>query len=209
MQGQDMVPYGTQRASALAPLYDAALALLAREGRWRAALTAQVAPEAHDVILDGFCGAGALSFALARANPGAEIVGLDPRPAVIAQARARAAETGVRVSFVEGAPRDAALYLGVRMPTQVVLTLTGAPGAVDRLAELQGARAIMDPAGLLHVIDHGRARSPLMRLAAASRRVDPVETATMIRAAGFVAVEETAAWSTPAGPIALFRARAT
>jgi hypothetical protein len=95
------------------------------------------------------------------------------------------------------------------MPTQVVLTLTGAPGAVDRLAELQGARAIMDPAGLLHVIDHGRARSPLMRLAAASRRVDPVETATMIRAAGFVAVEETAAWSTPAGPIALFRARAT
>lgn len=209
MQGQDMAPFGTEGLSRFSPLYDAALALLAREGRWRAALTAQVAPEPHDVVLDGFCGAGALSLALARLQPQAEIVGLDPRAGFVAQARARAAESGLRISFVEGAPREAALYLGARTPTQVILTLTGAPTAVDRLAELQGAHDIMDPAGLLHVVDYGRPRSPLMRLAASRRTHELAETAALIRAAGFVAVEETAAWPTPTGVIALFRARAS
>jgi ubiquinone/menaquinone biosynthesis C-methylase UbiE len=211
MQDQDAATTGSERLLRLSPLYDAALALLAREGRWRAALAAQIAPEPHDVILDGFCGAGALCLTLARLEPQAEIVGLDPRAGLLAQARSRAAESGLRVSFIEGAPSEAALYLGQRTPTKIVLTLIAATTAAEKVAQLQGARQIIDPSGALHVIDFGRQRTALMRglFQAARGGVDAGDTATLIRAAGFVAVEETAAWPTASGAISLFRARAS
>jgi len=211
LQDQSATTTGQEGLLRLSPLFDAALALLAREGRWRAALVRQIGPEPHDVILDGFCGAGALSLMLARLAPEAEIVGLDPRPGLVAQARARAAESGLRISFVEGEPSEAALYLGQRTPTKIVLTLIGAPSAAEKLAQLQGARSIVDPAGALHVIDFGRQRTALMRglFQAARGGADTGDAATLIRAAGFVAVEETAAWPTASGVVSLFRARAT
>jgi ubiquinone/menaquinone biosynthesis C-methylase UbiE len=210
MQDQGATTAGNEGRLRLSPLYDAALALLAREGRWRAALARQIGPEPHDVILDGFCGAGALCLTLARLEPEAEIVGLDPRTGLVAQARARAAEAGLRLSFIEGAPSEAALYLGQRTPTKIVLTLIGAPSAAEKLAQLQGARQIVDPAGALHVIDFGRQHTALMRgLFQARGGADTGDAATLIRAAGFVAVEETAAWPTASGVISLFRARAS
>lgn len=195
----------------LAPLYDAARAMLAREGRWRAALVNQVAPEPHDVILDIGCGAGSLAMLLVRAQPAAEVIGFDPRPGMLAQARARAAEQGLAISFVECAPRDVSLHLGARTPTKIVLSLTAVRGATVKLAQIQGARQMIDPAGVLHVIDYGAQRSALMRrLFAAPRDGAPEGHApTLIRAAGFVAVEETATWSTPSGAISLYRARAS
>ncbi len=44
--------------AALTPLYDAAIALMTREGRWRSALVRQIAPNSDDVILDVGCGPG-------------------------------------------------------------------------------------------------------------------------------------------------------
>jgi ubiquinone/menaquinone biosynthesis C-methylase UbiE len=211
MQGQGTATSGREARERFAPLYDAALALLAREGRWRAAVAAQIAPEPHDVVLDGLCGAGALCLTLARLQPEAEIVGLDPRPALLEQARARAAEAGLRISFIEGAPSDAPVYLGQRTPTQIVLTLVGARSAAEKLAQLQAARQIVDPAGVLHVIDFGRQRGALMRglFAAFHGGADAGDPPTLIRAAGFVAVEETAAWPTGSGIVSLYRARAS
>lgn len=210
MQEQDAALTGAEASSRLSPLYDAALALLAREGRWRTALVRQIAPEPHDLILDALCGAGALCLMLRRMQPGADIVGLEPRPDLLLQARARAAEAGVQVSFVAGEPRDAGLYLGQRTPTHVVLTLTGVRSAPQRLAHLQGVRQVIDPAGVLHVADFGRQTHPLMRgLFRAAHGGEAGDAPTLIRAAGFVAVEETATWPTGAGVISLYRARAS
>jgi ubiquinone/menaquinone biosynthesis C-methylase UbiE len=191
--------------------YGAALGLLSREGRWRAALADQIAPTPHDVILDIGCSTGALSLMLARMQPAAEVIGLDPRPGLVAQARARAAESGVQISYVEGDPRDIALHVGARTPTKIVLTLTTARNAADRLGRMQCARQVIDPAGVLHVVDYGAQRTPLMRrLFAVTGRGDPDgDVRALIRVAGFVAVEETATWNTPSGAISLYRARAS
>ena len=195
----------------LATFYDAAVSLLAGESLWRTALAVQIGIEPHDTVLDIGCGAGALCLLLARIQPSAEIIGIDPRAAVIAQARARAGEAGARVSFIEGDTRDIGLSIGQHTPTKIVLTLTGALSATDKLARLQGARQIIDPAGIVHVVDYGAQRTALMQrlFAVSSPRAPAGDVGPLIRAAGFVAVEETAAWPTPAGVIALHRARAS
>ncbi|MDX2235413.1 MAG: methyltransferase domain-containing protein [Hyphomonadaceae bacterium] len=197
--------------SPLAPLYGAARSLLAREGRWRAALAGQIGPEPHDVILDIGCGAGALSMLLARMQPRAVVIGMDPRGAAIAQARARAAEVHSRAAFIACEAQDAGLHLGARTPTKIVLTLTGARGVTEKIAHMQCARQIIDPAGALHVVDYGAQRTALMqRLSAlAGRQAGEGDTRALIRAAGFVAVEETATWSTASGALSLYRARAS
>jgi ubiquinone/menaquinone biosynthesis C-methylase UbiE len=194
----------------LAPLYDAAVALLSGDGRWRTALALQVAPEAHDFILDVGCGAGGLALLLKRMAPQARVIGMDPRPELLAQARMRAEEAGLQMSFIEGDARDAGLLLGARAPSKIVLTLTGARSSTEKLTRLQSLRQIMDPDGVLHVVDYGQQRSLLMRRLFAARRGEGAgEAMTLLRTAGFVAVEETAAWSTAGGTISLYRARAS
>ncbi len=219
MQDQRAPPFRTE--GRLAPLYDAALSIMSREGRWRTALAEQVAPEPHDIILDIGCGGGALSILIARLQPAASIIGFDSRGALLDQARARAQEAGVRVSFIQAEAHDAGPYTGPRPPTKIVLTLTGLRTAAEKLGLMQIARQIVDPAGTLHVVDFTPRRSDLMRRLLSA----PIETlvsgdvrpstasggeaATLIRAAGFVAVEETATWPTPSGAVSLYRARAS
>lgn len=219
MQDQRAPPFRTENR--LAPLYDAALALISREGRWRTVLAGQVAPEPHDVILDIGCGGGALSILIARLQPAASIIGFDSRATLLDQARARAKEAGVRVSFIQAEAQDAGPYTGSHPPTKIVLTLTGLRTAAEKLARMQIARQIIDPAGYLHVADFTPQPSGLMRRLLSA----PIETLvsgdvrpstasggeapTLIRAAGFVAVEETAMWPTPSGAVSLYRARAS
>jgi ubiquinone/menaquinone biosynthesis C-methylase UbiE len=149
---------------------------------------------------------------LARMQPAADVIGLDDRPALVAQARARAAEAGVAASFLEADPADLAAHVGARTPTKIVLTLTELRSAADRLSRLQAAREVIDPAGVLHVVDFGAQHGALMpRLSALLRGPGAADggPAPLIRAAGFVAVEETATWRTPAGAVSLYRARAS
>jgi SAM-dependent methyltransferase len=205
----------------LAPLYGAARSLMAREGRWQAVLAEQVAPEAQDIILDVGCGAGALSILLARLQPDAAIVGFDHRPGMVAQARIRARDAGVRATFIEAEPHDAGPYAGPHPPTKVVLTFTGGSSTTAKLALMQMARQIIDPAGMLHVADvtprptdmmQRLLRAPIETLIGGEVRPSNApggDTSLLIRAAGFVAVEETSTWPTPAGAVSLFRARAS
>ncbi len=217
MQDQRAPPFRAE--GRLAPLYDAALSLMAREGRWRAALAEQVAPEPHDIILDVGCGAGALSILLARLQPAASIIGYDHRGALVEQARAR--EAGVRASFIQTEPHDAGPYTGPYPPTKIVLTLTNVATTAEKLTHMQIARQIIDPAGVLHVADFVPQHTGVMqRLLSApletllNGEVRPSnasggEAPALIRAAGFVAVEETAMWPTPSGAVSLYRARAS
>lgn len=57
----------------------------------------------NDRVLDVGCGAGAVSLAMARAAPGATIVGVDRETGYVAHARSRAAERGIaNASFQTG-----------------------------------------------------------------------------------------------------------
>jgi ubiquinone/menaquinone biosynthesis C-methylase UbiE len=93
----------------LTPAYDAAIALLTRERVWRTALVSCIAPRRSMRVLDIGCGTGALLLAINDTEPNADLVGLDPDPAVLARARRKAEKRKARIAFVEGFFRDAAL----------------------------------------------------------------------------------------------------
>jgi len=77
----------------IAPRYDLMnrLMTLGRDGPWRRGAAREAAPVPGDRVLDACCGTGDLSFTLAEACPGCEVVGLDLTAAMLARAREKAA----------------------------------------------------------------------------------------------------------------------
>ena len=86
----------------LTRLYDLAIALLTREGVWRRHLVTQIAPTSSDRILDVGCGTGSLAILLKRRSPDTDIIGLDPDPVVLAQARKKAYKQGFTIEWRNG-----------------------------------------------------------------------------------------------------------
>lgn len=96
----------------IVPRYDLMnrLMTLGLDGRWRAlaATEAQPAVGEDQHLLDVCCGTGDLAFALAEQYPGNAVIGLDVSPAMLAEARRKAAAraaaspAALPVEFVEG-----------------------------------------------------------------------------------------------------------
>jgi SAM-dependent methyltransferase len=203
--------------AAFAPLYGAAGAVLSRKGRWRSILAGHIAPKPHDLIVDFACGVGDLVLQLARLQPAARILAVDEDAEMIARAQARAAASNVAVSFVRAPAHDVSGLLRSVVATKAIVTLTDIHRPAEKMRQLELARGIIDPLGVLFVIDHGAQRTSLMRgLNNATRALrnapagDGRDMLTpLIRSAGFVAVEESLSWPTPSGSVSMFRARAT
>lgn len=64
----------------------------------------RLASESPGAVLELGCGTGRLTIPMAQA--GAEVVGLDPEPAMLEAARAKAAKAGVAIEFVQGDARE-------------------------------------------------------------------------------------------------------
>lgn len=201
----------------LAAILEAARALATREGRWRKALTAQIAPSADDVIVELGCGAGGLAIDLALAAPGAHVIGVEADEKLVARARERAAQAGVRVEFLRGLPQHAAHLLNAWAPVKIAASFVPwAATLSEKRALIAAARATLRGGGSLHLADYGPQRTPLMRtLLRAAQRFQSVDNTPHLaraliesmRAEGFVAVAETESFPTPAGSISLFHGR--
>lgn len=200
--------------NAFAPLYGAAHALLGREGRWRSILAGHVAPRPHDFVIELGCGGGDLAHLLARMQPQASILGIDADATLVERARARWPDVGDRLRF-ECAPTDHARHVAPAAATKVIVTLTDTHSADLKMRRLALAHDMLDARGALFVIGYGVQRTRLMRnlhnAARAFREAPPASTydtlAPLIRAAGFVAVDEAVSWPTPSGAVSLYRAR--
>lgn len=202
----------------LGALYDAALSLASREGRWRRALVRQVSPRGGDVIVELNCGAGALAIEIAQASPHALVIAIDEDETMIARARQRAKDANVRIEFARGRPHDAMNILANWAPNKIVSSFVrrAAPPAL-RSALIEAAHDVLRADGQLHLADYGPQRTPLMRqLFRATRNADHVDKSSSrapnamiaaMRAARFVAAEETESFPTPTGSVSLYRAR--
>jgi ubiquinone/menaquinone biosynthesis C-methylase UbiE len=158
---------------ALTRLYDPVVALTMREATFRGRLAAQVldglAPGA--TVVDVGCGTGTLAIALAAG--GADVIGVDGDPEVLARAHAKASADRVqwRKGLATALPLPGAS--ADRMVMSLLLHHLGPAGKRTALAE---AIRVLRPGGRLHVADWGRPRDPLMRAAAwALQRVDGPE----------------------------------
>src|SRR3546814_20279545 len=81
--------------------YDAAIALMTREKRWRSDLLKLVAPQPGDRIVDIGCGTGTLAIALKRGEQESEIFAVEPDPAVLEIARSKTGRAGSDIHWFE------------------------------------------------------------------------------------------------------------
>lgn len=201
----------------LTPFYDFGVAALTREGRWRSALVEQLHPDSSDVIVDIGCGTGSLLVRVGKAAPSAQLVGIDPDPAVLARARKRFTDAGLSVELHMGFARQTAELLDGRRPTKIVSSLVFHQVPIEeKQAALTSMYAALGAGGELHIADYGLQRTRLMRVLFKSiiqnldGRLNTEPNARgvlpeLLHGAGFRSVEETAVIPTLSGSISLYR----
>ncbi len=147
----------------LTPLYDVLAGATTRERRFRGQLLNQAALQPGWNVLDIGCGTGTLCRWAKRAQPQAQIVGLDGDPQILAIARRKAARAGTDVEFVEGLSYR--LPFGAGSFDCVLSSLVFhhlQPG--QKTATLTEIRRILKPGGFVHIADWGAARGLPSRL---------------------------------------------
>lgn len=138
----------------LLPLYDPLLALLTGERRWRGQIIASLDLRAGDRVVDVGCGTGTLAVMAKQAEPGAEIVGVDPDPNALAIGARKASRKGVSVAFRRGFGDETATIVGPAGATKAVSSL--ALHHMQRQMALQTIAAMRDalkPGGAIRVAD--------------------------------------------------------
>lgn len=199
----------------LAGSYDRAIRIWTRESVWRAALLKQLAPKSGESIVDVGCGTGTFAIMLKRSAPGATVVGLDPDPAILEIAAAKAAHAGVEIEWRKGFARDAAQIPSAFDKAVSSLVLHQVPSAEKR-AGIAAMLMSVRPGGEVHIADYARQDGWFMRrLFGIIQRLDGYEN-TQLNADGAIErlLGEAAAGSgealrvvrTPTGAISLFRA---
>ncbi|MDZ3831961.1 MAG: class I SAM-dependent methyltransferase [Sphingopyxis sp.] len=198
--------------------YDAAIALMTREKRWRGELLRLAAPAAGERIVDIGCGTGTLAIALKQLSPATEILGVDPDPAVLAIAREKAEAAGVSIRWFEAMGDALDDIEPLQSCDKIVSSLVfhQCPMEVKEAIASQMVR-LLRPGGELILADYGEQRSALMRMLFRQIQwLDGFEYTEpnargcippLLDAAGFADVEEARVVKTPTGSISIYRAR--
>ncbi|OBK09995.1 class I SAM-dependent methyltransferase [Mycobacterium asiaticum] len=198
--------------------YDAVIALMTREERWRSAAIARLGLQAADVVVDIGCGTGSLAIRIKRSRPDVRVIGVDPDPEVLAIARQKVRKAGVEVEFVQGMGDKAAELVGPGTATEAIssLVLHQCPVPMKE-AIIANMFQLLRPGGDLVIADFGLQRGLLMRsgfrlVQFADGKEDTQPNADgilpeLIDRAGFVAVTEASAIRTVSGSISIYHAR--
>ena len=198
----------------LTPLYDPLIRWIMREERFKNRLIdlADVCPGMR--VLDLGCGTGTLTIMVKQRQPGADIVGLDPDPAMLDRARSKAARSRVEVQFDQGFASDLP-YLDRSFDRVLASMMTHhlAPGA-KRRAFTEVLR-VLRPGGQFDIVDFGPARNSTMRvMATIMRRLEQTEDnfagrlPRILVEAGFHEVREAGSMATALGPLTFLSATA-
>ena len=198
--------------------YDAAIALMTREKRWRSDLLRFAEPRPGERIVDIGCGTGTFAIALKQAARESIVLAVDPDPAVLEIARAKAEVADAEIRWFEAMGDELDGIDALRQCDKIVssLVLHQCPMAVKEAIAAQMFR-LLRPGGTLFIADYGEQRSLLMRMLFRQiQLLDGFEytepnakgcVPEILTAAGFEAVEEIKVIPTPTGSISIYRAK--
>jgi len=200
----------------LTPCYDAVVGATTRERRFKQALIRQANIEVGHRVLDLACGTGTLAIWLKQACPGAEVVGVDGDPAVLARAGRKAQRAAVALQFAE-ALAYALPYPPARFDRVLSSLFFHHLSWEDKQRTAQEIFRVLRPGGQLHVADWGKAGNGAMRglflaiqlLDGFSNTRDNLEgrLIELFEDAGFAEVAQRQSFSTLFGTMALYSAR--
>lgn len=143
-------------------------------------------------VLDLCCGGGEAALALAQL--GLSVCGLDVAPRALDQARERSRRLGLDVTWIEGLAEDPPLPAGSQAGVQISLALHEF-SAGERAAVLRACHRLLQPGGWLAIVDLHPAQGPMAlpqqlfcALFETETAVDFLagDLAAGVRAAGFV-----------------------
>ena len=200
----------------LTALYDPVVRLTTRESAFKPALVAQANLRAGDRVLDLACGTATLTILAKRAQPAAEIHGIDGDANILKIATSKAQAEGLDLQLQQGLA-NALPYADAHFDRAMSSLFFHHLTRDTKRAAFAELHRVLKPNGELHVADWGQAHNSLMRAAFLGIQLLDgfVTTADNVRGllptlmieAGFADVCETERYSTVFGTMSLYRAR--
>lgn len=139
------------------PLYDPIVRLMGL-GPTRQRLIEQAHIRPGDRVLEIGCGTGSVVALAKRLYPQAEIVGLDPDPKALAQARAKSARAGLPIQF-DQAFSDALPYPDASFDRILSSFMFHHLPKEAKTKTLTEARRVLRPGGSFHLVDFAPSRA--------------------------------------------------
>ena len=197
----------------LTPVYDPLQRWLMREAAIKRHLVEQARIADGHRVLDLGCGTGTLAILVEQLHPRSRVVGLDVDAGILARAAAKAARAGVGLQLVRGTAFQ--LPYADRSFDRVVSSLVFHHLTTEhKRRALREVFRVLRPHGSVVVADLGKPHNALTYLASLISRWFEETAAnvkgllpTMLRAAGFEQVGESARYTTPFGTVSLYEAR--
>ena len=200
----------------LTPVFDVFVRGTTRERTSKQRLLDQARLESEMEVLDLGSGTGTLAIWAKARCPGVRIRGLDGDPAIVSQARRKAARAGADVTFDEGLSYD--LPYEDESFDRVLSSLFFHHLVLhDKEATIAEIARVLRPGGELHVADWGKPRSLPAKIAAVGIRRFDGDAPTrdnlagrlpeLFEAGGLTDARERERIATPAGALSLYSAR--
>jgi ubiquinone/menaquinone biosynthesis C-methylase UbiE len=148
---------------ALTPFYDLIQRTIVRDTIFKSRLVEQAQIRTGQHILDLGCGTGTLAIMAKRAQPNANVVGLDADPQMLKVARGKADHQAVAVQFDEGMAFDLP-YPDASFERVLSSLMIHHLKTPDKEKAAREIHRVLKPGGQFHVIDFGKPRTWYGRL---------------------------------------------